>query len=168
MGKNSYFLKKLLILSVLMSFMTYTLAGCGDNTKTFTMGSLSIDLPEDFEIDTSKGDTFDACARNDTVVFAALNETSAGTLNNLSISSLKSYAELTYGIRSVGDITIIDTLTERNNYYYFSYISNGSTGKKIYCLFEKNQNYWLCIFSCKSDDYSTEDILKWADTIEIN
>lgn len=135
------------------------LTGCS-KTKTYTIGGMSIKLPEGFEEITSIPST-DAALKKEGTLLAAVNETARGTLSGLSLASLEHYAEF---IRSGMLLTKENPseLTERKDYYYFSVPQEGNR-VRLFCMFNNKGDYWYCIFN--SDEYDADEMLKWADSI---
>ena len=157
---------KIFTITILTILTLFCLTGCSSNPKNFTVNDITITLTSDFE--KGKLEEFDVYITSDDVSFTA-NEESEEQLQyaGYEIANLKDYSS---------EIAILNgaspsSLTQRDDYYYFSSTKTISGAKYTYvhCLFEGNNSYWMCEFACKTKDYDhyKDDIFEWADSITI-
>lgn len=127
---------------------------------------MTITLTEEFE--EKKLDMFDAYYAAEHVAFTAVEETDEDLqYAGFEINSLSAYCNEIISLNGVEPASLI----KRENYYYFTNTKtvSGANYTYVHCMFEGNNSYWICEFTCKTKDYDKykKDIFEWADSIEI-
>lgn len=159
-------LKASLGLCLVLAMLLCTLTGCTPNPKNFSTTKITITLDESFTQRSAAG--YELYVASEDVSFTAREETMEQLeLAGYEIISLQDYANEIHALNAAQGVA----LNQRANYYYFttSQTANGAKYSYIHCIFEGDNSFWVCQFVFKSKDYNrlSEDVLAWADTIEI-
>ncbi len=158
--------KASLVLCLVLTMLMCTLTGCSPNPMNFSTPKISITLNESFT--QRKASNYELYAASEDVSFTAREETMEQLeLAGYEIISLQDYAKEIHSLNAAQGVA----LNQRDNYYYFttSQTANGAKYSYIHCIFEGDNSFWVCQFVFKSKDYErlSENVLAWADTIEI-
>lgn len=158
--------KASLVLGLVLVILVCTLTGCTPNPKNFSTTKITITLDESF---TQRSATsYELYISSEDVSFTAREETMEQLeLAGYEIISLQDYAKEIHSLNAAEGVS----LNQRDDYYYFttSQTANGAKYSYIHCIFEGDNSFWVCQFVFKSKDYKrlSEDVLAWADSIEI-
>ena len=164
--KLNFFFKRAIILSSIQILITTLFTGCGANPKNFTFEDMTITLTDDFVVEEAPG--FKIYLESDDVLFSAIEEDFDSLEHSgYEIDSLNDYCIEILQLNNASS----ETLTQREDYYYFTNTGtvSGANYTYVHCMMKGNSSYWVCEFVCKTKHYKRlkDKIFNWADSIEI-
>ena len=144
------------------------LAACGDSTKDFTFGELTITAPARMTDASDKADfqdyTFTLDSRN--IAIFGLQE-SYEEYPVLLDYSLEEYAEL---VLTANERDALVKRRSSGNYHYFDYIAETGAGTYRYLVgcFETDEGFWTVQVCAKVTDFELETFLGYLDSVRFS
>lgn len=143
------------------------LAGCGDSTKTYTCGELSITVPSNMKDVSSQSEfsSYTFTLDSTSLAIFGINETFAA-YPVLADYDTESYAEFV-----VSTYNIAATVQDRSgNYHYFVYTADTEQGEFTYMagVYKTENGFWMIQVATPTSKYSQETFFSYLDSVSFS